>query len=86
MVGNTGEMDAPRAHFQEEEHVEYLQAERLDDEEIARQERVTVVLQKCMPRRRPVFLQLSERNIVTAQDVAEGRFADHHAQLFQLPV
>ena len=47
--GPAGEMDTTRAQFDEEEHVQRLQANSLDREEIAREHVLSIVRQKGAP-------------------------------------
>jgi hypothetical protein len=47
--GASREMDATRAKFDKEEHIQRLQAQGFDCEEIAREHLLSIVLQKRAP-------------------------------------
>jgi hypothetical protein len=79
-------MNAARADLNEKEDVQGLQAQRLNREKVTRQELVTVVFPKRAPRGSSTLALWGWRNVMSTQDVLEGRFADRHRQLFQLPV
>ena len=49
MRGDTRQMNAPRTHFNEEEHVQGLQLKGFDREEIACQELMAVVREERAP-------------------------------------
>ncbi len=49
MVGAAGQMDATAAHLDEEQHVEPGQPDRVDDEEVDREQLVGVLTDEVAP-------------------------------------
>src|SRR5260221_8282224 len=76
-------MYATGADFNEEQHVQGLQPNRFDSEEIVRQQGCFVVVDKCAPVGGN-FPRRNGTNAVTPQDFANRFMADAVAQLLQL--
>jgi hypothetical protein len=73
--GAAREMDAARAEFDKEEHIQRLQAQSFDREEVAREHLVSIVLQKRAPRASSALRR--RQQAMTAQDIPDsGRIED----------
>lgn len=80
MLGTTCNVDATAAHFDQEEHVQRLQKERLHRGEIAGQDLVFVMAHQMTPTWRAASFG-SARNAVSSQNGTDGLIAEFNAQL-----
>ena len=80
--GTTGEMNTSGPKFDEEEHIDRLQKQRFDREEIAGQDLVFVVSHQVTPTRGTSTLW-RRRNVVPSQDVGDSFVTDSVAKLFE---